>query len=248
MIKTVIIEDIPHTRDMIQSILSQDRPDIQVIGEAENVTDGLAVIAATQPELVFMDIRLTDGTAFDLLEKLPQITFKIIFITAFEDYAIKAFKFSALDYIVKPIRSAELVKAVQKFPARQEQDDIRVKIMAYLDNIKSNTARKKIVLKSMERIMVLDIDEIVRCESQSNYTLFYLTNGQKIIDSKTLKEFDDLLSDLNFLRVHNSHLINLTHLRSFEKVGGAHIRMDDGSMVPVSKRKKDRLIQILGDL
>ncbi len=248
MIKTIIIEDVGNTREAINAILERNCPDIKVVGEAADVTSGIGLIHEAKPDLVLLDIQLKDGTAFDLLGGLATINFSIIFITAFESYAIRAFKFSALDYIVKPIRSADLVNAIHKFTEIRHQEDLAIKIATYLSNLDHPPAGKKIVLKSVERIMVLDIKEIVRCESQANYTMFHLADGQQLLESKTLKEFEDLLEDFNFLRVHHSHMINLAHFRSFEKLGGGYIVMNDESTVPVSKRKKDKLLRILESL
>jgi two-component system LytT family response regulator len=186
-----------------------------------------------------------DGTGFDLLKKFEKISFRVIFITAHEEHAIKAFKFSALDYILKPITAGELLNAVEKFKDLRIKEDTGLKLSAFLSNLDKI---KKIVLKTAESIHIVNVKNIIRCESDVNYTTFYMENGEKLLVSKTLKEYADLLESSGFYRPHQSHLINLEHILRYDKSEGGHLVMADESIVPVSSRKKEELFRIFDQL
>jgi two-component system LytT family response regulator len=191
---------------------------------------------------------MPDGTGFDLLKKFDKINFKIIFVTAHQEFAIEAFKYSALDYLLKPLSPSNLLAAVKKAEETMGSDELNMKLKILLNNIAEPIKnKKKIVLKTMERIYSVDLDDIIRFESDGGYTKVYLTDGKRIMVSKTMKEYDDLLLDAGFLRVHHSHLINMNHLFCFEKAEG-HVVMKDDSIVPVSNRKKDQLLELLNML
>jgi two-component system LytT family response regulator len=244
--RTLIIDDEKKARETILSILKLYCPDVIVVGEADSVKSGTELIKKEKPELIFLDINLNDGNAFDLLKNTTDISFKIIFITASENYALKAFRFSALDYILKPINPDELIAAIEKLKLFQKSDNINVKFEAFISNME-NIARevKKIVLKTSESIHVINVNEIVRCEADRNYTIFILTSGKKILVSNTLKEYDEMLSPYQFFRAHQSHLVNIHHISSYERKEGGYLIMKDKSLVPVSVRKKETLLNFL---
>lgn len=238
MIKAVIIDDIPEARAVLKADLENYCVNIQVIGDAEGVVSGAKLIKELKPDLVFLDIQMQDGTGFDLLEILPNKDFKLIFTTASDEYAVKAFKFSAVDYLLKPIDPDELMDAVSRVE-QQEQSTDRI---ALLQENFSQT--KRLALNTLDKIHIVDVAEILRCESNINYTMFYFTNGTKLLVTKTLKEFDNLLTDHNFIRVHQSHLINTRFIKEFTKSDG-YIIMKDGTKVPVSTRKKQVLMDMI---
>jgi two-component system, LytTR family, response regulator len=244
--RVLIIDDEKNARDAIRHVIELYCPEIKIVGEADGVNNAKELIENKKPELVFMDIELSDGSAFDVLKKLSTIDFKIIFVSGHEGYAIKAFKFSALDYILKPVHPEELVTAVEKAKQSLEKENVQLKFDAFLSNMENISKEiKRIVLKTSDSIHVINVKEIVRCEADSNYTSFMLTNGKKILVSNTLKEYDEMFSAYNFFRAHQSHLVNIDFISSYEKKEGGYLIMKDKSTVPVSIRKKDALLKLL---
>lgn len=245
MIRAVIIDDEINNQELISNLLKTYADNVQVVGVANSVDTAYKTINEQHPDLIFLDIQMPDGTGFDLLKKFDKINFKIIFVTAHQEYAIEAFKYSALDYILKPLAPANLLAAVKKMEDAISSEELNLKLKTLLNNIAEPAKnKKKIVLKTMERIYSVDLDDIIRFESDGGYTKVYLADGKRIMVSKTMKEYDDLLMDAGFLRVHHSHLINMNHLFCFEKAEG-HVVMKDDSIVPVSNRKKDHLMELL---
>ncbi|MDF1550207.1 MAG: LytTR family DNA-binding domain-containing protein [Bacteroidales bacterium] len=249
MLKIAIVDDEQRTRKMIASIIQAEINDIEVIGEAENCSSAHQLIKSKKPDLVLLDINMPGGTAFNLLEKCDKIDFKIIFITAYEEFAVKAFKFSAIDYLLKPVDPDDLVNAIAKVAELYDLSNFQIKLNTFLSNLKSSSKEdKRIVLRTAEALHVVNIQDIMHCESEKSYTQFFLSDGRKPIVSKTLKEFDDLLSPFGFFRSHQSHLINLNYLESYEKRDGGAAILKDKSVIPVSVRKKEELISILESL
>lgn len=249
MIRCVIVDDESKAREILVDMLKLYCTNVEVVGQAHNVKSAYEIINQEKPDLILLDIKMPDGSGFDLLNKFTDIDFKVIFITAHEEYAIKAFRFSALDYLLKPIDPSDLMSAIDKI----SESITGTGMNEQFDTFKSNYFEeephldKRIVLKTQENIYVIYLKDVIRCQSEKNYTYFYFTNRERIIVSKTLKEFDDLLSDFNFMRVHRSHLINLKFIDRFEKNDGGMVIMSDGSKVEVSHRKKEALINyILG--
>lgn len=249
MIKTIIIDDEVKARDTIHHMLKAYCPEVEVIDTAGSVKEGIKVLKKKKPDLIFLDIKMGDGTGFDLLRKLDDIDFFIIFVTAFEEFAIRAIKFSALDYILKPIDPDELVNAVNKAKQKIAKESMDVKLGALYENLDVfASSNKKIVLKTTGSVHLVNLKDIIRCESEKNYTHFYTVDEEKITVSKTLKEYNDMLNEFSFYRVHQSHLINLSHVKRYEKNEGGHLVMDDDSRVPVSFRKKDDLMKLFKSL
>ena len=241
-----IVDDIAQARATLKEDLAAYCPNIEIIGEADGVVTGSKLLNKIKPDVVFLDIQLQDGTGFDILEILGSISFQVIFTTASDEFAIKAFKFSAVDYLLKPVDPDELIVAVQKVSkvnhSTQENYDL------LLNTVKEQSAPKRMALHTLEKIHVTDIADIVRCESNGNYTTFYFKNGQKLLVTKTLKEYDQMLSEYKFARVHQSHLINAQQIKEFVKVDGGYIVMRDGSKIPVSLRKKSVVMKLLEEL
>jgi two-component system, LytTR family, response regulator len=247
MMKALIIDDTEMARVALRADIKQYCPEIVVAGEASGVEEGIKMIHVCKPDLIFLDIRMGDGSGFDLLERLGKdVQLKVIFTTAYDEYAIKAFKYSASDYLLKPIDPDELVRAVEKIGSENKNTDLIKNLEFLMQQVKSpRSLPKKLALNSLDKVQLVNISDIVRCESQSNYTIFYLRGNQQILVTRTLKEFDELLSEHNFIRVHHSHLINPDYLKEFNKSEFVAV-MTDNTHVPVSVRKKDQLLKFFG--
>ena len=244
LLKAVIVEDEEASRETLKNYLNKYCETVEVVEMADSVKTGLTAIKAHNPDVVFLDIEMPYGNAFDLLDSLDDIEFEIIFVTAYRDYAIKALNLSAAYYILKPIDIDELVAAVDKISAKKKAGDENFHTKILMDNLKSNAIQhKKIVLPQMDGFEVINVNEIVRAEANDNYTNFYLTNGSKYLVSKTLKHFDDLLSDFDFIRIHKSHLVNLQYITKYIKGKGGQVRMSDDSIVDVSPTRKKELLE-----
>ncbi|TPD69857.1 LytR/AlgR family response regulator transcription factor [Flavobacterium microcysteis] len=250
MITAVLIDDDSNLRNGMKSLLNRYAPEIKILGEADSVKTGIKVMDSLKPQVVFLDIQLTDGTGFDILENLAQKNGKssshIVFITAHEEYAIKAFRFSALDFLLKPVDPEELEKVIEKIKSTLEKNDNYAHIDLLLENIRKKVDNfKRIALSTSDGIHLLEVSDIIRCESEDNYTKFYIKNGKPILISKTLKEYEELLAEHGFERIHQSHLINLSCLKSYIKKDGGYVIMTDNSKLPISQRKKERLHELL---
>ena len=246
--KAVIVDDDARIVNIISSLIETDFPDVTITATAVNVETGYQCVIDSKPDLLFLDINMPDGTGFDLLKKLEKIDFKIIFITAFGEYALQAIKFSALDYILKPIDIDELTKAIEKAREIFKVEEEQLKVRALLENFEEKKPLRRIVLHTSDSLHYVNIEEIVRCESDNNYTFFYLTENRKILVSKTLKEFTELLKDSGFLRVHQSHLINALFVDKFIKSDGGYLLMKDKSNVPVSMSNRQQILKALNSL
>lgn len=249
MIRAIIIDDEVNSRDSIAQMLKLYCPEVYVIAHGEGVQSGIEEINLHNPDLVFLDIKMQDGTGFDLLKKLGTIPFKVIFITAYEEYAIKAFKFNALDYLTKPVDPDELRNAIEKAMAALGNETFNERLKYFLDSMSRGNSNhnRKIVLKTSNTVHVVEIEKIIRCESDRNYTTFHLDDGEKILISKSMKEFEDLLEGYNFFRVHHSHLINLNFITKFLKDDLICV-LKDSSNIPVAYRKRDELLKTLRSL
>jgi two-component system LytT family response regulator len=249
MIKAVIIDDEKNAREAIQQIIDKHFEDIQIIGFADDVESGIKTISKLNPELVLLDIKLPDGTGFDILNQFNSIRFFTIFITAYNKHAIKAFKFSALDYLLKPIDIEEFRIAIQKVLKAKEEQDTKKKLEIFLENIDSISKEvKKIVLKTSDSIHLVQVNDILRCQSEGNYTKFFFTNKDSILVSKNIKEYYDLLKDYQFFRPHQSHIVNINFIKRYHKLDGGSLIMQDDSCVPVSTRKREELMKIFDSI
>ena len=247
MKKVLIIDDEKRIRDFVKRMIDSFELDVQVYTDGESVDTGIESIKRIQPDIVFLDIQMPDGTGFDLLNQIGEKRFELIFITAFQEYAIMAIKFSALDYILKPIDAEELktalVNALDTIDYKKEDTQFD----ALTHNLNTNQKRK-LVLKTQESVHVVDLNEIIRCEADKNYTFFYLNSGKKILVSRTLKDFEMLLGNHGFFRAQQSHLINLEYIDRYDKQEGGSVIMKDGASVPLSTAKKDQFFQLLENL
>ncbi|MEP7220304.1 MAG: LytTR family DNA-binding domain-containing protein [Bacteroidota bacterium] len=239
MIRSVIIDDERRSRETLSTLLTQYCPAIEVITSADSVESGERVIRSERPDLLFLDIEMPYGTGFDLLRSLQGLRFEVIFTTAHSHYAIKAIKSGALDYLMKPIDRDDLVSAVEraqkKLSSQTEQE---------IANAPSSELNR-IALPSFDGLVLVEISSIIRCEARGNYTAFHFEDRDQILVARTLKEFETMLGDLNFFRVHHGHLINLQHIRKYVRGEGGHVIMNDNTTVTVSRRRKVDLMKRL---
>jgi two-component system, LytTR family, response regulator len=247
--KAVIIDDENKSRQVLRDMLEKYCIDVTILGEASGCQEGVELIKEVKPELVFLDIQMPDGSGFNLLEEFESPSFDVVFVTAFDQYAIKAIKFSALDYLLKPINPQDLIKAVERYKQKVSTGDINKRLDVLMKNLDAGKGKpKKIVLSTAEGYHVVNPDDIIRCQSDSYYTNFYFTDGKRIIVSKTLKEFEELLTDFGFVRSHKSHLVNIRYIKSFLRADGGYIFLSDGSEIPVSRRKRDYIVDIISHI
>jgi two-component system LytT family response regulator len=250
MITAVLIDDDKHLRTGLKALLERYTNEINIIGEAESVKTGVEILEQLHPQVIFLDIHLSDGTGFDILEQMAKSKGKtsahIVFITAHEQYALKAFKFSALDFLLKPVDPEELQKSIVKIKETLEKNTSFEHIDLLLENIRKKVDHfKRIALSTAEGIHLFEISDIIRCESQDNYTQFFIKNHKPLLISKTLKEYEELLTEHGFERIHQSHLINVSYLKSYIKTDGGYVIMGDNARLPIAQRKKDRLQELI---
>ncbi|PCJ64090.1 MAG: DNA-binding response regulator [Bacteroidetes bacterium] len=238
--KALIVEDKEHIRKGLQLLLASLDDKIIVIGECESVKEAVVVTNACKPDLIFLDINLTDGTGFDFLDQTKHLQFKIIFITAYEEYALQALKIGAVDYLLKPVDIEELKAAIHKVSAltletQKQQISTARKVL--------NDDDDTLVLSLQESFQVIDLKELMYCESDKGYTTFYLNNGKRYLASKSLKGFEEKLSNESFTRPHQSFIVNLKYIDKYDKSGTIHLK--NGAKIPVSSRKKDSFLSRL---
>lgn len=243
----ILVDDMPQALEMLESDISNKHQNITIIGKANSVVSAAKLLRKNQPDILFLDIMLGDGTGFDLLEIIPNLESKIIFVTASDAFAIRAFKFAAIDYILKPYSDEELKNAIDKAIHQIQPKNEQLSVLQ--ESIATpNKLPKKISLHTLDKIIVVSLDEIIRCKSDNNYTTFYFENGTKIMVTKTLKFYADLLKENTFLRVHQSHLVNTKYIKEFIKADGGYLVLKDKSTVPVSVRKRAEVIEALSIL
>lgn len=247
--QVAIIEDDPAQQQLVRSLLEAYEREFQVIGVASDVIAARELLIRSHPDLVILDVVLPPHDCFELLRSLDNLPFKIIFTTSHDAFAVKAFRLSAIDYLLKPLDPAEFRAALDKFRDISEGETSAARIRNMLSNIQFAEAdHARIALPTLNGFLFLPVREIVRCEADNTYTTFFTTNRKKVIVSKTLKECEHQLQDLRFFRVHHSHLINLQYVVEYIKGEGGFVRMTDGSTVEVSRRRKDDFLHHLHNL
>lgn len=244
MLRTIIIDDEDHQRLTIEKMAKRYCPNVTLVAQADGVNTGVEAIKKFKPDLVLLDIKMDDGTGFDLLDKLRPIDFKVIFITAYDQYAIKAIRFSALDYLLKPLDPDELTQAIEK-----AENIIQKDFNTQLDNLKEhlsseNKSNKKIIIKTFDNIHLVPVNEILFCESDGNYVSVHLINQSKILVSSSLKDYEEMLSENGFFRVHKTYLINIRYIRRFEKAEGGSVVLENENKIPVASRKREQLLEM----
>jgi len=235
--QALIVEDKAYIRKGLLNLLELIETDVQIIGECESVKEAVVVANACKPKLVFLDINLKDGNAFEFLDQTEHLNFKVIFITAYEEYALKALKIGAVDYLLKPVDIEELKVALSKvdqLPIAKQKEQINI-----VKQVWSNP-NNTLILSLHESFQVIDLNELLYCESDKGYTTFYCNNGKKYVVSKTLKGFEDPLSKAHFIRPHQSFMVNLKFIDKYDKSGTIHLK--NGKKIPVSSRKKEQFL------
>lgn len=245
MIKALIVDDEQASIDLLKWLISEYCPDLSAVHSARSVEDALPLIRSMKPDLVFLDIQMPHQSGFDLLTQIDNWNFEVIFTTAYNEFAIQAIRFSALDYLLKPIDESELKKAVERFKVKKIYAPAgQILFRHFIQNISQGSKEKfKLALADANEIKYIEIDEIIRLQAESNYTHIFLKGNKVFISAKTLKEYDELLQGHRFLRVHKSHLVNAGHIESYDRQG--ILGMSDNSKVEVSRRKKEYLQQAL---
>jgi len=248
LFRAVIIDDENRVINTITTFIAENFSDIDVVDTANDITTGYRMIRKSDPDILLLDINLPDGSGFELLRKFDTPRFKLIFVTAHEEYAIEAFKYSAIDYILKPIEEDALVAALNRAKDVKVMEDQQLKVKALLDNLEGGSALKKIILRTADCLHLINVNDIVRCEADSNYTFFYLKEGKRILVSKTIKEFTELLKHVHFIRVHQSHLVNTDYIDRYMKTDGGTLIMRDNSEVPISQDRRAFVLKQLESL
>jgi two-component system, LytTR family, response regulator len=247
MARALIIDDEPKNVRILRNLLEEFCPDISVVGEAGDVQSALTAIRHHKPDVVFLDIEMPYGNAFDLLDKLVPIDFEVIFITAFDTYTLKAFKYSALDYLLKPVDIEELRAAVKRATDKVAGKNINHQLANLLGNLKNNQlGLQKIALPSTDGMVFVNMDDIVRFEAHGSYTEVHCVGREKIVVSKNIKEYEELLPPSIFCRIHNSHIISLNRIRKYHRGRGGYVVMDDGTSIEVASRRRDEFLAKFG--
>lgn len=245
MIQALIVDDEPNNVETLGYMLKKHCQDVAVIGTALNIQTGYELICSLQPDLVFLDVQMPESTGFDLLSKFERCNFEIIFVTAFDQYAIQAIKFSAIDYLLKPLQVNELKNAVLKVHEKiglKKDNQLLTNLLGYIQN-RENKQHHKLALTTVKETLFVSPHKIIRCESSNAYTLFYFEDGQKLTVSRPIYEYEELLTDYGFIRCHQSHLVNKSYIKSLRKEGNSYLLLEDGSNIPVSRGKKEFVLK-----
>lgn len=247
MIRAIIVDDELKGRNLLNELISSRFPEINVVALARNANEGIQTISKHKPDVVFLDINMPGKSGFDMLQEIQPVQFEIIFITAYDKYAIRAFKYHAFDYLLKPIDTEELSITIERLKEKQLQLDFKDRLESLMNQIhQPQNLPDRITINSLDGITVIPVADIVYLEAAGTYTLFYLKNKEKIVSSLNLKEYEDLLSDHHFFRIHNSFLINMAEVRKYIKTDGGSILMSNENEVSISKRRRDEFLKLLG--
>nr|WP_321406578.1 LytTR family DNA-binding domain-containing protein [uncultured Carboxylicivirga sp.] len=236
-VRTVLVDDEQNGRENLRGALQQYCPEIEIIAEADSAMAAIDIISKEKPDLVFLDIEMPGGNGFKVLEFFSDPKFSVIFVTAYDHYAIQAIRFTALDYILKSIDIFLLKDAVKRYIHNKSKEDNRLKI--FLSNNTLSNESKRIALPTADKINYIEISRIIKCQAESSYTRFFLDSGEVLLVSKSLVEYEEIISDSGFIRTHKSFVVNTKHIQSFVKKDGGYLIMSDHSTVPVSRRKKE---------
>jgi two-component system LytT family response regulator len=245
--KAVIVDDEAPVRNTIVTLLNGYFPDITVCALTGSIAEGYEAVMKHQPDLLFLDVELPDGLGFDLLKKLSPVRFRTIFITGHQEYALDAIKVSALDYILKPVDLEELSAAITKAREIFSHEEEQLKLFALSENLAGKKVLKRIILRTANALQLISVSDIIRAEADSNYTHFHLTGGKHIIVSRTIKDYDTMLSGSGIIRVHQSHLVNLNYIDKYVRKDGGYLLLNNGSTIPVSPNLREKVLQSIND-
>jgi len=247
MIKALIIDDEPKSIKVLSTMLCEYCPGVTLVGQAGKADEAVMLVHQLQPNLVFLDIEMPSGNGFDILDRLRPVHFELVFVTAFNEYTLKAFRYNALDYLLKPISIEELQAAVHKAAENIRLKSFNTQLDSFLQNLKKTSLPlQKIALPEKNGIVLIPITDIIRCEASRGYTTFILKNREKVLSSKNIKEYEEMLPENTFFRLHHSHLVNLNYIRMYHRGRGGQVEMEDGTLVEVAVRRKDELLARLG--
>jgi len=244
MFRTLLIDDEPDCLRLLARDLATYCPQVQVIGHTTSSKEGLQMIGTLRPDLVFLDIEMPRLNGFQLLEQLDSISFQLVFVTAYNEFAVKAFRFSALDYLLKPVDVEELQQAVRKAERRQQVDGRQLELLRA--QLQSQHLSDRIAVPYQQGVVFLPVSEILYCESDSNYTRLTATQNRSYLLTRTLREVQEVLEERNFLRVHRQYLVNLDHIKLFMKGEGSYVVMTNEASIPVARNQKEKLVQRFG--
>ncbi|MCC5944415.1 MAG: response regulator transcription factor [Bernardetiaceae bacterium] len=245
----LIVDDELAQRTTLRTIIEESPCEVQIVGEAHSVESALLLHKKHKPDLILLDVELEDGTGFDFLEKVGDIDFVFTFITAHNDFAVKAFKYSALNYLLKPVLPEELLETIEKARHNKEKQNLEVRLQVLFEHLSDNIEKqKKIVLKDSQNIHIVKLEDILYLAADNNYTTFYLKNENPILISRTLKEYEKILEDKGFFRSHQSYLINIVEIAKISKKEGGYIVMSNQEQVPLATRRREQLLDFLKDL
>ncbi len=246
MLTAIIIDDETSSRNSLKQKLTNHCPDVMIIGECENGEEGVSMLTEKSPDLIFLDVEMPRMNGFTMLQQIDKRNFEVIFITAYDHYAIKAIKFSALDYLVKPVEVGDLKEAVNKAAAKRKVSFVNDRLNLLLHNfLQDKKVHQRIAIPSMDGLQFIETDSIIYLEAQSNYTCFYLTNNGKITVTKTLKDYEELLPSSIFIRIHHSYIINKNLVEKYIKGDGGQVVMKNGVVLDVARRKKEEFIKAI---
>ena len=246
MIRSVLIDDEIDSIRVLERMLTSYCPEVTIVGKADGVEIGMHVIQSTKPDLVFLDIEMTHGNAFDLLNQLQPIDFQVIFVTAFDNYALRAFKYSAVDYLLKPVDIGDLQSALERVMQKTQGKTFLTQMETLLYNVETfQLTLQKMAVPTLTGLVFIPIKDIMRFEAQGSYTTIFLTNGEQIIATRNIKEYEDLLPPAIFCRVHNSHIINLHKIQKYHKGRGGYVVMEDGNTIEVASRRREEFLRRL---
>lgn len=247
MLTAIIIDDEIQSINYLKGLLSDTFNDVQIVAQTQSAKEGVELIESLKPDVVFLDIQLQTTTGFELLSQLRNRNFALIFTTAYEQYALKAIKFAAIDYLLKPIDKIELIEAINKVKNNRDESKMQKSISVFLDNI-DKTKRQKLAISTTNSIIVVIITDILYCEADGPYTYFYIKGGnERVISSRHLKEYEELLAEHNFFRVHKSYLINIKEVKQYLKSDGGRVLLSNGAKLEVSDKRKEDLMKILSN-
>jgi two-component system LytT family response regulator len=246
MLSAIIIDDEPNAVNLLALRLSQHCPHIEVVATSTDSIEGIAAIKKYRPEILFLDIEMPQMNGFQVLEEVKDIPFALVFVTAYDRFALKAFKYSALDYLLKPIDTQELIVAVQKIEKQQQTRPQQIQHLHQQLNSIGKTLPERIALPYQNGVAFVAVQDVLYCEADDRYTRFYLADGQHYLVTKVLRDVQELLEERDFMRVHRQYLINLNRIKKFVKGEGSYIIMDNEQSIPVSRGQKDRLMERFG--
>jgi len=246
MIRTVLVDDELDCIHVLKNLLATHCPDVEIVGEADGVATAIETIERCGPDLLFLDIAMNNGNGFDLLNHLDPVTFQVIFVTASNDHAIRAFKYSAVDYLLKPVDGDDLQKAVERVAKRSQNERLLENMKVLLENMSTlQLANQKMAIPTMNGLSFIFLKDIMRFESKGSYSTIFLSNGQKVLTTRSIREYEQLLPDAIFYRVHTSHIINLNKVQKYQKGRGGSIIMEDNISIEVALRRKDDFLRRL---